>query len=63
MKFSRYITRNEQKNINDTKYPYAKFDPQLPGSFFEFASHSCPLTQDNIILGQASPVAHLFKIT
>lgn len=53
------LTRNEQKKIKDTKYAYAKLDPQLRGGLFEFSSQAESFTQDNIILGQPSPVAHL----
>lgn len=48
--------------MKETKYPYAKFEPQVSSSsffFFAFSSHSWPLIQESIMLGQASPVAHL----
>lgn len=44
--------------MKDTKYPYAKLEPQLFSSLSARGSQACPLIQDNIILGHDSPVAH-----
>lgn len=57
------LTRNEQKNINDTKYAYASDDPQVSfGSLLARVSQGLPLRQANIMFGHASPVAHLKKL-
>lgn len=56
------LTKNEQKKMNDTKYAYAIDDPQVsPGSLPDFGSHGLPFRQANIMLGHASPVAHLYS--
>lgn len=53
------LTKNEQKNINDTKYAYANEDPHDSPSLFAFGSHALPLRHASIIFGHDSPVAHL----
>lgn len=60
------LTKKEQKKMKDTKYGNAIFEPQVlagdplsPDSEFGTCWHSLPSVHDNIIDGQASPVAHL----
>lgn len=54
-----FLTKNEQKKMNDTKYAYAIGDPQSSPCLPDLESHG-PLRHANIMFGQASPVAHLF---
>lgn len=60
MKCQKLLTKNEQKKMNETKYAYAIGDPHSSPCLPDFESHG-PFRQANIILGQASPVAHLFR--
>ena len=54
------LTKNEQKNMKDTKYAYAIDDPHVsPGGLPALGSHGLPFRQANIMFGHASPVAHL----
>lgn len=61
------LTRNEQKKMKETKYAYARVDPHslssmtipFSSNFKARGSHGLPRTHDNMMLGQASPVAHL----
>lgn len=53
------ITKNEQKNINETKYAYAICEPHSSSPFLASGSHGLPFKQANIMSGHASPVAHL----
>lgn len=60
-------TRKEQKKMKETKYAYARVDPHslssmtipFSSNFKARGSHGLPRTHDNMMLGQASPVAHL----
>lgn len=54
-----FCTRNEQKNMNDTKYAYAIREPHSSPVPFPACGSHAPLRQANIMLGHASPVAHL----
>lgn len=57
--FTASLTKNEHRNMKETKYAYAiGGDPQSWPSLPVAGSHS-PCKQANIILFQASPVAHL----
>lgn len=57
------LTKNEQKNMNDTKYAYANEDPHVSPCLFALGSHSLPLRHASIMFGHDSPVAHLQNYT
>lgn len=57
---NKFNIRNEQKNMNETKYAYASVEPHVScGPLLARGSHGFPLRHASIMFGHASPVAHL----
>lgn len=55
------LTKNEQRKMNDTKYPYAMGEPHASFSTLPVNGSQSPGKQSSIMLFQASPVAQLKK--